>query len=95
MKPMRPASRRVWYPAAFAFAANRPGGASPGSTRRFAGVAARPRHERVSGEAGLVEHAPSSRIVAPCLVLDPQLLTREWVAPPDAVIPYIETMGAS
>lgn len=95
MKRMRRGARRVWYAAVFAFEANRPGGASPGSTRRFAGVAARPRHERVSGEAGLVDHAPASRIGAPCLVLDPQLLTREWVAPPEAVILYSDMMGAS
>jgi hypothetical protein len=86
---------RVWYAVSFAFAANRPGGAGPGSTRRFAGVAARPRQERVSGEAGLVDLAPASRINAPCLVLDTQLLTREWAVPPEAVIPQIPLVDAS
>jgi hypothetical protein len=95
MNRIRPASRRVWYATVFAFAANRPGGASPGSTRRFAGVAARPRHERVSGERRLVDHAPASRIVAPTLVLDTQLLTREWAAPPKALTPYIRLVGAA
>ena len=95
MKRMQPALRRVWYAKVFAVAANRPGGAGPGSTRRFAGVAARPRHKRVSGERRLFDHAPASRIDAPTLVLDTQLLPREWVAPPEAVISLVPLVDAS
>ena len=71
----------VWYGEISALVVDRPGGAGPGSTWRFAGVAARPRHLRVSSEAGLRYRAPASASTTPCLPSDPQLLTREWVAP--------------